>query len=82
LTEQERKIECQLIAKEDKLLSKSLDRAQLEVMLQSKLYSQIIQLRATQTQLQDALRARKHSYVQNIGHIHLHLGKYALSGIL
>jgi hypothetical protein len=75
LTEQEHSIGSKLEAKEDKLLSKTLDRNQLETMLQSKLYTQIIQLRATQTQLQDALRARKHSYVQNMGHIHLHLGK-------
>jgi hypothetical protein len=75
LMEQEHMITWQLAAKEDKLLSKSLDQNQWETMLWSKLYMQIIQLHAMQTQLQDAFHAWKHSYMQNIGHIHLHLGK-------
>lgn len=61
--------------KETTLHSANFSKADLTKMLQSKLFLTLVQLRGLQRQLQNALRARKHSYRQNAGYIHQHLGE-------
>jgi Tfp pilus assembly protein PilO len=55
LTTQEHEVKRQLSIKEDVLVSSGIGKAKLKEMVESKLYSLIIQLCATQKQLQNML---------------------------
>jgi DeoR/GlpR family transcriptional regulator of sugar metabolism len=71
-----------LALQETALHSTKFTKVDLNKMLQSKLFHVIVRLRGLQRQLQNVLRAHKHAYQQNSGHIHQHLGEFYLMLII